>query len=599
MTRLTLDHPDEGTLVADLLGPAADGWQVGDRALARVRADAGRSCSSDGAAGHARCHDQRADPAPGPSGEGGWAELVEAPGEAHVGAAPAQGSVLGCLLHLSDLHVCDAESPARQEYLDHHGDPGAPYAGRLGVIGTYRPQEILTVPVVAVGAGRGPAAVRGPLTGAEPDAVLLTGDVTDNAQRNELAWYAALMAGEPVAPAAAAACRAGSGRAAAARRAGGRTSGTRTVRRRGSGRTCRPCATATRGCRAWPRRRASRSPHPAPGSRGSPCTATTTRCCRAPSRRPRRARRARHRRAPGGRTWPRARRRSSCSRAPHRTGRRGTRTPRRRRAWPSPRTRPGAGRGDRLRGSGGPDGSGGLAPPAGPGRPTSASSGWWRWTPSTRTAAGRARSTPPSSPGSTTSSTRAADRYVVVTSHHPSWTLTNGHVPPGASPRHLADDVVALLLRHRCVVAWLSGHVHRHTTQWHQAPDRPGGLWEVTTASLVDWPQQWRVVEVVRERGTRRRGLHGGRPRGPAHLGRRAAGRPRRARRRCRAPSPPTTTGLVRRARSRTSRAGPPTATSCCGCPTRTADGRRGPAGRTQVRAGSALLVSEADRGER
>lgn len=41
MTRLTLDHPDEGTLVADLLGPAADGWQIGDRALARVRADAG------------------------------------------------------------------------------------------------------------------------------------------------------------------------------------------------------------------------------------------------------------------------------------------------------------------------------------------------------------------------------------------------------------------------------------------------------------------------------------------------------------------------------------------------------------------------------
>ncbi|MCV2393599.1 ABC transporter ATP-binding protein [Actinotalea sp. M2MS4P-6] len=41
LTRLTLDHPDEGPLVADLIGPEADGWEVGDRAIARVRADAG------------------------------------------------------------------------------------------------------------------------------------------------------------------------------------------------------------------------------------------------------------------------------------------------------------------------------------------------------------------------------------------------------------------------------------------------------------------------------------------------------------------------------------------------------------------------------
>jgi putative spermidine/putrescine transport system ATP-binding protein len=41
LTRLTLDHPDEGTIVADVLGAAADGWQVGDRAVARVRDDAG------------------------------------------------------------------------------------------------------------------------------------------------------------------------------------------------------------------------------------------------------------------------------------------------------------------------------------------------------------------------------------------------------------------------------------------------------------------------------------------------------------------------------------------------------------------------------
>jgi hypothetical protein len=92
-----------------------------------------------------------------------------------------------------------------------------------------------------------------------------------------------------------------------------------------------------------------------------------------------------------------------------------------------------------------------------------------------------------------------AGRYVVVTSHHPSWTLTNDYAPAGSPRRRLAEDLLAVLLRHRNVVVWIAGHVHAHTHRWHGAADRPGGFWEVTTASLIDWPQQQRVLEIARE----------------------------------------------------------------------------------------------------
>ena len=92
------------------------------------------------------------------------------------------------------------------------------------------------------------------------------------------------------------------------------------------------------------------------------------------------------------------------------------------------------------------------------------------------------------------------DRIVVILSHHGLDTLTNrrphpeargsGHVDPG--------DLLETLLRFGNVVLWLNGHIHANRVR--ARPDsqgRGGGFWEVTTASLVDWPCQGRIVELL------------------------------------------------------------------------------------------------------
>jgi hypothetical protein len=50
--------------------------------------------------------------------------------------------------------------------------------------------------------------------------------------------------------------------------------------------------------------------------------------------------------------------------------------------------------------------------------------------------------------------------------------------------------------RHPCVVAWLVGHRHIHRIT--PRPGASGGFWEITTASIIDWPVERRSVEVIR-----------------------------------------------------------------------------------------------------
>ncbi len=78
----------------------------------------------------------------------------------------------------------------------------------------------------------------------------------------------------------------------------------------------------------------------------------------------------------------------------------------------------------------------------------------------------------------------AGERYVVVLSHHGSDTLAN---PRGEQNAAALLDVLS---RSRNVVLWLNGHIHRNRIRAHRS------FWEVTTASIVDWPCQGRVVEV-------------------------------------------------------------------------------------------------------
>ena len=93
----------------------------------------------------------------------------------------------------------------------------------------------------------------------------------------------------------------------------------------------------------------------------------------------------------------------------------------------------------------------------------------------------------------------AKDRLVVVASHHTADSMTNPLVATGgdSQQRVLGDEVVALLLAHPQVVAWVNGHTHRNQVWAHTRVDGTGGFWEVNTASHVDWPQQSRLIEIV------------------------------------------------------------------------------------------------------
>jgi len=80
----------------------------------------------------------------------------------------------------------------------------------------------------------------------------------------------------------------------------------------------------------------------------------------------------------------------------------------------------------------------------------------------------------------------SGDRHVVVLSHHPSDRLSN----PRAEQN--AGALLGLLAGSRNVVLWLNGHIHTNRIKRHE------GFWEVTTASIVDWPSQARLVEIFR-----------------------------------------------------------------------------------------------------
>ena len=96
----------------------------------------------------------------------------------------------------------------------------------------------------------------------------------------------------------------------------------------------------------------------------------------------------------------------------------------------------------------------------------------------------------------------STDRVVVLSSHHTIDTMTNPLVGTGGDPqpRVLGDEVEALVLQHPHVVAWINGHTHRNQVWAHRRADGTGGFWEINTAAHVDWPQQSRLVEVADNR---------------------------------------------------------------------------------------------------
>jgi metallophosphoesterase (TIGR03767 family) len=110
-------------------------------------------------------------------------------------------------------------------------------------------------------------------------------------------------------------------------------------------------------------------------------------------------------------------------------------------------------------------------------------------------ASGRYRDT-----GGTEVRTGHADQLVVLFSHHNKATLGNP-VPDPASPaeqRLTFTELHALLKRFPNVIAWVNGHTH--VNRVNPVPDPTGytgGFWEITTAAHVDYPEHARLVELV------------------------------------------------------------------------------------------------------
>ncbi|MHB8262811.1 MAG: metallophosphoesterase family protein [Acidimicrobiales bacterium] len=101
-------------------------------------------------------------------------------------------------VHLTDLHVTDVQSPARAEFLDRLGNVDSALFRVLGNIGTYRPQDMLSMHVVETMARTVRNLHFGPTTGHAVAFAMITGDAVDNSQHNELQWYLDLMNGGKV-----------------------------------------------------------------------------------------------------------------------------------------------------------------------------------------------------------------------------------------------------------------------------------------------------------------------------------------------------------------------------------------------------------------
>ena len=447
---------------------------------------------------------------PGEPGEGGYRTLVPADGEQHVlrddladrALQPAwhrSARPLLVIAQLSDTHVMDHQSPGRVELLDRYSDPDSPLRANVGIVGTYRAQELFTYQVAAAMVRAVREIRSAPLSGAPIDLAVLTGDATDNCQHNELRAYIDLLDGAQVLP--------DSGDPQRYEGVAGPEVEDERYWHPDGGEPDLP-----RSRYGFPdvpgvltaMRRAFRGPgigvpwYAVHGNHDNMLQGTV------PPEGwlhdyPVGA--VKYVTPPDGIDAGDALRRFDASDpaalAELASGPRLAVTPDPDRV---PVTRASHVH-EHFRTSGTPVGHGYTRRNADEGTAyygfdhgvvrclvldtVNPHGGWQGSIDATQLGWLAAELT------------ACAARPVVLFSHHPLETFVNDRRPPGADRRILAGELRDLLLTHPCVVAWVNGHTHVHTVTAIREDGYPGGFWQVTTASHIDWPQQARIIELL------------------------------------------------------------------------------------------------------
>ncbi len=93
---------------------------------------------------------------------------------------------------------------------------------------------------------------------------------------------------------------------------------------------------------------------------------------------------------------------------------------------------------------------------------------------------------------------QAEDQLMIIAAHIPIGAIGYGFSPP---PAFTSTNLLAKLHTYPNLILWVAGHVHRNKITPHPSPypNRPEyGFWEVETASLRDFPQQFRTFDIRR-----------------------------------------------------------------------------------------------------
>jgi metallophosphoesterase (TIGR03767 family) len=99
----------------------------------------------------------------------------------------------------------------------------------------------------------------------------------------------------------------------------------------------------------------------------------------------------------------------------------------------------------------------------------------------------------------------AQNRLVILFSHHGLRSLDNPFPSTdGDNPRYQAEQVEPIVHQYPNVIGWVNGHTHDNVITPRPDPSgRTPGFWDIGTAAHVDWTSQTRIIEpVIRQDGT-------------------------------------------------------------------------------------------------